>query len=685
MRSNDEFACDAAESVDQPVCVVGEDARTASALAAELRLHGFRTRHFTGLALLANFLEATTPGALVIDAALLDSPRFGAVRERLHDGAVPPPVIVVSDRDDMAMRLQAVRAGGTAFHVRPFNVSVLAHRLQVLRASGRKENTSVLVIDSSDNLADSTEVLRSGGLEPSLASSPEAALAFLREHQPGLIVVNGDSRDPEATDLLLALRQYPGAYGIPALVLTAGDKRRFDARAADAGIEGVVGLPVAPQDLVGIARARMRRTSELRQTWRYQFTRDPVTGLNSSEHFQDGLRQALAIARQDQQRATLLMIRLEEADTAEGLAAVATARALQQVVPPPGLSAALSSGEFAAIVFSRDESVLEQIKRSIQDTLARAHPIAGQSCPAFEAGIGTTVLGPGIETAAEALRRARQSARIARGEADGPVPKDAPATGEVAMDQWQRDLTAALADGRFRLVYQPIASLTGQPTALYEVFVRMVDTAQNDILPQEFLPAARQLGMARHVDRWVVGRAITVLHEQRHRSDNPVLFIKLFPETVETPSFLTWLRDQLRRADTDPSHLVFQLAQRTANQQLAEARDLIRGLRELGCGIAIEHYRLDGASEPLIGKLDVDYVKLAADLSRDVARDRIIQREVESITGEARAHGVHPIAALVQDATSLSALWAAGVEYIQGYFMQEPTDIFAQEELEDHG
>ncbi len=676
-----------AERVNRPVCVIDNDAGMAANLAGELRLHGFRTRHFTSLDLLINFLATGQAAALLIDATTLDDPTYPAVRDRLV--ATRTPIMVMDESDSMDHRLRAVSAGGTDFLQRPFSLAVLAHLLRSrLTVSSRPEGTTVLLIDTSGTLVQCAAMLQEAGQALHAVTDADAALQYLKSQRPGLLLVDGDSTHPTAGELLLALRQYPGAYGIPALVLTKGDKRRFDDLASAAGIEGVVGLPVASRDLLGIVGARMRRAASLQESWRYLARRDPVTGLASEGHFREELRQAVAIAREGAQRATLLHLEGHSGqEVSNRTMTLAVARVLQRHIPPPGLCAALSENAFAAIIYSRDETTLESIKRELVADLAAARPLAGRPCPPIDARIGTTLLGQGIGSVADALARARESARIATGTADEVVQTarasadDSPAALDPA---WQAELTSAVAEGRFRLVYQPIASLTGQPTALYEVFVRMLDAEQNDILPQEFLPAAKRLGFARHIDRWVVGRAMEVLQEQRHRREQPVLFIKLFPETVETPSFVAWLADRLRRMDVDPKRLVFQLTQRSAARQLTEARSLIKALRELGCGLALEHYRMDGESEPLLGKLEADYVKLSAELSRGIMQDRALQQEVQSITGEARAHGARPIAALVQDAASLSSLWAAGVEYIQGYFMQEPVDVFGAEELQEH-
>jgi EAL domain-containing protein (putative c-di-GMP-specific phosphodiesterase class I) len=67
----------------------------------------------------------------------------------------------------------------------------------------------------------------------------------------------------------------------------------------------------------------------------------------------------------------------------------------------------------------------------------------------------------------------------------------------------------------------------------------------------------------------------------------------------------------------------------------------------------------------------------------DLVQNMTHQKRVSHITALVREKGGLSIAALVQDASSLAVLFQCGIDYIQGYFMQAPADVFSEEEL-DH-
>lgn len=248
-----------------------------------------------------------------------------------------------------------------------------------------------------------------------------------------------------------------------------------------------------------------------------------------------------------------------------------------------------------------------------------------------------------------------------------------------AANAWTKTVREALCDGRFRLVYQPIASLSGQPCSYYEVFIRMLAEDGRDILPQEFLAAAATAGLGEALDRWVLARAVDVLESQRNLRDQPILFVKLLPESIASGAgLIDWLADRIRAAELDPARLVLQVRQECASTQPLETRQFVAAARALGCLVALEHYAVSGESgQRLLQELRPEFVRLAAQLTQDIGSNVEHQRQVEMIAGQCRAVGAKPIAALVQDALHLSVLWRCGVEYIQGYFMQEPADVFA--------
>jgi EAL domain-containing protein (putative c-di-GMP-specific phosphodiesterase class I) len=55
--------------------------------------------------------------------------------------------------------------------------------------------------------------------------------------------------------------------------------------------------------------------------------------------------------------------------------------------------------------------------------------------------------------------------------------------------------------------------------------------------------------------------------------------------------------------------------------------------------------------------------------------DQAIQQKVRELVDQARAKSVKTIAERVEDANTMAVLWQLGIEFIQGYFVNEPETV----------
>lgn len=659
------------ERLERPLYLALQDSALAEDLAQELRQHGWRVRTFVNPDVLRNAARTHTPAAILMDLRLLREPRQGLdLLVELQDLAGHEvPLFFTSADGGFHQRLQAVQAGGSAFFPLPLNRSALLHRLHQLQQARAQPAGRVLLVDgASHDLRAASSALRDAGFAVDILDAPEQVLDRLDERPYDLLLVSAALGGIDPVELVQAVRQTEVHYPLPVLMLTADNKRLLDDGASAAGVDAIIGLPIEPKDLVAIARARIERALGLRSAFEYLARHDPVTGLFNRRHFIESLRSALAGGGRG---GALLYVLIP---AASGNTAAAVAEALRRQLPPLAVAAQVEADGIAVLLPGADSGEFERLAQVVAARLREA-PGAGPASPP-RCHVGMTLLTGQQRSSSEIIGRARQAAEL-QARDNAPTSERT----EGAEHAWAAPVRAALRDGRFRLVYQPIANLSGQPTSYYEVFVRMLDGASHDILPQEFLPAAERAGLATELDQWITARAIHVLAEQKSLRHQPILFVKLFADTVASAHFPEWLKGRLAAASVAPARLVFQITQRTASLRLAETCDFITALRAIGCLVALEHVGVDGDAGPeLIKRLKPDFVKLSPQLTSDIGANLEHQKAVQAVAGHCRSLGARTIAALVQDALNLSVLWRCGVEYIQGYFMQEPVDVFSSDE-----
>lgn len=235
-----------------------------------------------------------------------------------------------------------------------------------------------------------------------------------------------------------------------------------------------------------------------------------------------------------------------------------------------------------------------------------------------------------------------------------------------------KQLKTALRDNRFQLLFQPVVSLHGDPVENYEVLLRMLDDDGQQVAPSEFIPAAEQAGLMGGIDRWVLAHTVKALVERLRAGRNTHFFIKVSGESLHDDKMLPWLRDLLKAAKVEGSYLTLELSEAVASSNLKLIKPLIEGLHQLRIKVGLDHFGLAPNYANLLRHAEVDYLKIDGNLIRGIAQSKENQARVTEITAMAQESGKKTIAEFVEDANTLSTLWSCGIDYIQGYFLQEP-------------
>jgi multidomain signaling protein FimX len=236
---------------------------------------------------------------------------------------------------------------------------------------------------------------------------------------------------------------------------------------------------------------------------------------------------------------------------------------------------------------------------------------------------------------------------------------------------WVKHIKAALMENRFRLVQQPIASLQGEDPGMYDVLVRMIDHQGKEVLPSEFMAAAARNDLMKNIDRWVVGASLSFAAQKKPEC----LFVRLSRETARDSTFLEWLDNHLRTSRADPRRLCFQITEETAAAYSTQVQALAAALRERRFRFALEGFGGGHGSLAMLDSVQMDFVKIDGALIQGLAGDEQLQQRVRALVEAATKRLMQTIAERVEDANTMAVLWQIGVQYIQGYFVNQPEEV----------
>jgi multidomain signaling protein FimX len=236
-----------------------------------------------------------------------------------------------------------------------------------------------------------------------------------------------------------------------------------------------------------------------------------------------------------------------------------------------------------------------------------------------------------------------------------------------------KQIKHALKNNLMQLMFQPIVSLKGDENKNYEVLLRMRDEKKNILPPKSFLPAADHAGLMTAIDRWVLAHSIKVISEQR-RAGNPVrLFVKLSASSLKDNKFLAWLQDILKAAHAEPDTLVIEVFEDVVGENANSYKILAQGLKTLHVKLAIDHFGTAENSVTLAKKVTADYLKLDSSIVGALSSSSDAQNTVHAISAALKDKPTKLIANAVEDPHTLATIYSTGVDYIQGFFLQEPT------------
>ena len=251
----------------------------------------------------------------------------------------------------------------------------------------------------------------------------------------------------------------------------------------------------------------------------------------------------------------------------------------------------------------------------------------------------------------------------------------------VEGTEWQEKLAAglsgeerirkALSDGLFVLHAQPILDLRRDEIWRHELLLRMTGDDGRLVLPGVFLVAAERSGLIVEVDAWVVSQAIDRL---ARLPAAPGVCVNISETSLADSGFLSFVGRSLAGTPVDPGKLTLQITESAVSSN-PSARDLVRGLRSLGCGVALDEFVAGAAFLDRLEAIPVDYLALDASLIRNHPGPSGDREVVLTVAERARLMGRKTIAKFVEDEETLRQLRAAGVDYAQGFHIGRPAPL----------
>ncbi|MBW7470602.1 EAL domain-containing protein [Marinobacter sp. F4218] len=425
--------------------------------------------------------------------------------------------------------------------------------------------------------------------------------------------------------------------------------------------------------------------AELEEKLRRISSQDLLTGLFNRQHLMDALAENIAKAGKNNETGALAYIALDNFMSLKAQVGIAgadlllgdLANLLKEQVGEDIILARLSDDAFCLMSQPCDDKKMaehsERIRKAVEDHL---FDINGRTVQ-FSVSIGVAAITENSPKAEELMARAHTASSDVRKQ-DGHEQGNGvliynPADYE-SLDESNsvEAILKALEDNRFKLLFQPIINLRGEGEEHYEAFVRMIAKDNEEVSPYDFLPPMGPSDTAIKIDRWVILQTIKQLASHRSKGHDTRLFLNLTAETLQDKTFTPWLSVALKAARLPGDSLIFQIREGDANNYLKQAKEFTKAIHELHCKLSISQFGCALNPFNTLKHIDPDYVKIDGSFTEEIQKNDEAKEQVKEMVKTLQSSGKLTIIPLVENAGVLATLWQAGVNYIQGYYLQAP-------------
>jgi diguanylate cyclase (GGDEF)-like protein/PAS domain S-box-containing protein len=430
--------------------------------------------------------------------------------------------------------------------------------------------------------------------------------------------------------------------------------------------------------------------SELRGLTRkmsYQATHDPLTGLVNRREFERRLDEAMDTAHADEAVHIVFYMDLDRFKAVNDtcghqagdnmLREVATL--IKEQVRDSDFVGRLGGDEFGALLIGCPIEKARKIATDICNAVADYRFVWKDKIFNIGISIGLIEVSHTSGTLQDVMSAADSACYMAKQQGRGQVhvysARDEAVARERGDIQWLRQLQTALHEDSFELAIQPIIAMSGKADSgpSVEVLIRLHDSQSRATNSAEFLRPAERYQMMPQIDRWVINASLAAISSGEiklpaHRS----CAINLSSQTLGDEAFLGFVVDSLDRSGVSPTSICFEVTEAAILSNIQHAQRFIEVLHGIGCEFSLDDFGSGLGSFSSLKHLPIDYLKIDGTYTRNLLSDLVNQEMVVAMIKLARTMQFRIVAEQVENQEDFDWLRDAGVDFVQGHFVEPP-------------
>ncbi len=415
---------------------------------------------------------------------------------------------------------------------------------------------------------------------------------------------------------------------------------------------------------------------------------DPLSGLYTRTAFERRVRSA--VAERKSQTWSALYIDVDQLHAINEKAGMHVGDAvlgqlgelLRQRLPHGGFGARISGDRFVVLLPAATADAVT-FAESLREGAERLALLQGENRAPVSISVGVAQLDASADELAHVLAAAETACKAAKDRGRNRVEvyeaADVSIVRRFADIGIAERLREAIDEGRLHLDAQLILPFAMAESARphYELLLRMKDDQGKTVGPDSFLSAATRYQLMPVIDRWVINHVIDALKPRATVLEGRALgfAINFSGQSLNDDSFGDLLIERIASSGLDPELLCFELTENATVANLTRAESLMRRLRHLGCGVALDDFGCGLSSLSCLRQLPVTMLKIDGSFVRDVLKDPRAESMVRAIAQLARSMSITTVAEYIETEAISVRIAELGVDYGQGFAIGRPIPL----------
>lgn len=239
-----------------------------------------------------------------------------------------------------------------------------------------------------------------------------------------------------------------------------------------------------------------------------------------------------------------------------------------------------------------------------------------------------------------------------------------------------QELTHAIENNQFHLVYQPIVNATNHKINKAEALIRWKHPEMGYISPAAFIPLAEKYGLIRTISRWVLQNALKDLQEftEIYGLDFQLSINRSSYDFYDYEECVKEMRDALYEHGLCGSNLLIEVTEYSLIGNAEITQEILRAYHDLDISIALDDFGTGYSSLEYLKRYPVDIIKIDREFVNALETSNVQYHLCDGIMKIAQALNLKVVAEGVETELESQMLSDLNVDYFQGFYFSKPLE-----------